>query len=90
VDNRYRVVRDKLNFATDGCKADGVDYCIVTRVILIDVHVKSIADYFLEDERARYFARNMLYLRVAALVINFASKSIALMICLFIFIHFLG
>lgn len=44
VDNRYRVVRDKLNFATDGRKADGVDYCIVTRVIpMMDVHVKPIA-----------------------------------------------
>jgi len=41
VDKHYRVVRDKLDFATDDCKADGVDYCIVACVILIAV--KSVA-----------------------------------------------
>lgn len=62
VDNRYRVVRDKLNFATDGCKADRVDYCIVTRVILMDVHVKSIAVMQIISVKmngARYFIREM-------------------------------
>lgn len=43
MDNRYRVARDKLNFTTDGYKADGVDYCIVTRIILITVHVELTA-----------------------------------------------
>lgn len=63
VDNCYRVVRDKLNFATDGCKADGVDYCIVTRVILIAAHVKLItADDYLSlniNEKHNIFSRSV-------------------------------
>jgi len=42
VDKHYRVVRDKLDFATDDCKADGVDYYIVTRVIIL-IAAKSTA-----------------------------------------------